>query len=66
MNLIILFQVRFGVRTLPEPEPNLFEPEPMVQFGVRANTPNRTNGLVRGSGKRPPEPNRTELYHHYV
>ena len=36
------FRVRFGIRNLPEPEPDLIEPEPMVQFRVRENPPNRT------------------------
>ncbi|KAH9044231.1 hypothetical protein EDB84DRAFT_1674518 [Lactarius hengduanensis] len=54
--------VRGGV----EPEPNQCEPEPMVQFGVRPRPLNRTNGPVRGSGKKVKEPNRTEPYHHYL
>jgi hypothetical protein len=33
-----ILQVRFGVQALPKPEPNLLEPEPMVQFTVWGNT----------------------------
>jgi hypothetical protein len=54
----LLVSVRFGIRTLAEPEPDQYEPEPRVWFGVRGNTPNRTGGPVRGSGKNPK--NRTE------
>ena len=51
------FTVQFSVQPLPEPEPNPFDPEPRVQFRVQAEAMNRTNGSVRGSGKRGSEPN---------
>jgi hypothetical protein len=56
--------VRFGVRTQPEPEPDLLEPEPTVRFRVRGNTPNRTDGSVSSSAKNGKEPDRTELLQH--
>ena len=61
-----IFGVRFGVRTLPEPEPDLLEPEPTVRFGVQGNPPNRTDGPVTGSAKNGKEPDRTELLQHYL
>src|SRR5271155_4621780 len=42
------------------------EPEPQVQFRVRPYGPNRTRSSVRGSEILCPEPNRTELFHHYT
>src|SRR5271155_1568242 len=42
------------------------EPEPQVQFRVRPYGPNRTRSSVRGSEILSPEPNRTELFHHYI
>jgi hypothetical protein len=61
-----MLQVRFGVQALPEPEPDLLEPEPTVRLAVQGNTPNRTDGPVSGSAKNGKEPDRTEPYHHYV
>jgi hypothetical protein len=54
--LLSTLRVWFGVRALPEPEPDLLEPEPMVWFRVRGNTPNRTDSPVSGSGKTGKEP----------
>jgi hypothetical protein len=53
--------VQFSVRHPSEPEPNPLEPEPMVQFKVRARGWNRTENLVLGSEKICSEPDRTEL-----
>ena len=58
------FRVRFGFGEVPNAEPDLIEPEPMVRFRVRENPPNRTDGPVTGSAKNGKEPDRTELLQH--
>ena len=47
-----LIHVRFGIQGGPEPEPDLSEPELMVQVQVQGKSLNQTEGPVRGSAKK--------------